>query len=144
MKKIRIIFYAIFLLFLTSLPLTLPALAADEGPVSSETAGNITKQNDAFLKTSGISSSSSVSSIAAIIIETLLGLLGIVFIVLLVYAGFQWMTAEGNEEKVEKAKGTIVRAIIGLAIIIAAYSITYFVFNALNGAAGDGGANLPG
>jgi hypothetical protein len=143
MKNIKTVFFSMALLLTACLPLVAPAWA-DEGPINSNTVSNVNKQTDAFLGSAGISSTSSVSSIAAIIIETLLGLLGIIFVVLMIYAGVQWMTAEGNEEKVEKAKGTIVRAIIGLAIIIAAYSITYFVFNALNGAAGDGGANLPG
>jgi amino acid permease len=65
----------------------------------------------------------------------MLGLLGIIFVVLLVYAGIQWMTAEGDEVKVEKAKSTITRAIIGLGIIITAYAITYFIFNLINDAA---------
>jgi len=95
-------------------------------------------QDTAFFGTSGLRGAS-VDSIVANIISIFLGLLGIVFVVLLIYAGFQWMTAEGNEEKVEKAKATITRAIIGLAIVIAAYAITYFVFNSLNSAAGSGG-----
>lgn len=73
-------------------------------------------------------------------ISAFLGLLGIIFLVLIIYAGFEWMTAQGDEEKVTKAKDTLTRAVIGLVIIIAAYSITYFVFSSLP--SGDGsGAN---
>ena len=46
------------------------------------------------------------------------------------------MTAAGDEEKIKKATNTIRSAIIGLLIIIAAYSITYFVFQNLPGASG--------
>jgi Type IV secretion system pilin len=63
---------------------------------------------------------------AAVIIRTALQLIGIVFLVLMLYAGFLWMTAGGNEESVTKAKNIIKASIIGLAIIFAAYSITYF------------------
>lgn len=63
------------------------------------------------------------------IIEAFLGLLGVIFIILIIVAGFNWMTASGDEEKVRKAKETIRRAIIGLLIVVAAYSITYFVFS---------------
>ena len=73
-------------------------------------------------------------------ISAFLGLLGIIFLVLIIYAGFEWMTAQGDEEKVTKAKDTLTRAVIGLVIIIAAYSITYFVFSSLPG--GEGGNNL--
>ena len=72
----------------------------------------------------------------ATVIKAVLGLLGIIFIVLLVLAGFNWMTAAGDEEKVTKAKNTIMCAVIGLIIIIAAYAITVFVFKNLPGGGG--------
>ena len=77
------------------------------------------------------------------VISAFLGLLGIIFLILIIYAGFEWMTAQGDEEKVTKAKDTLTRAVIGLIIIIAAYSITYFVFSSLPGGEG-GGSGLIG
>ncbi len=65
------------------------------------------------------------------IIETVLGFLGIVFLVLIIYAGFTWMTAGGDSDKVLKAKETIKRSIIGLVIVIMSYSLTYFIFSNL-------------
>ena len=79
-------------------------------------------------------SSSGIANIIQTVISAFLGLLGIIFLVLIIYAGFEWMTAQGEEEKVTKAKDTLTRAVIGLIIIIAAYSITYFVFQSLSGA----------
>src|SRR3989338_1466684 len=61
------------------------------------------------------------------IIRAFLGLLGTIFLVLLVYAGYLWMTAGGNEEDVTKAKKLIFQAIVGLAIVMGAYAITAFV-----------------
>jgi len=81
---------------------------------------------------------SSLSGIVAAVVKALLGLLGVIFLVLIIYAGFNWMTAQGDEEKVTLAKDTLTRAVIGLIIIIAAYSITYFVFSSLPGG-GEGG-----
>lgn len=66
-------------------------------------------------------------------VSAFLGLLGIIFLILIIYAGFLWMTAQGEEEKVTKAKDTITRAVIGLVIIVLAYAITYFVFSSLPG-----------
>ena len=74
-----------------------------------------------------------LAGIVATVISTFLGLLAVIFIILMIIAGYSWMTAAGNEDKVSKAKDTIKRAIIGLIIIIAAYSITYFVFRNLPG-----------
>ncbi len=65
------------------------------------------------------------------VIQTLLAMLGVVFVILVIYAGFTWMTAQGNEEKVKKAKGTLTSAVIGLLIVFASYVITSYVINAL-------------
>lgn len=63
------------------------------------------------------------------IINVALGLLGILTTGLMIYAGFNWMTAGGNEEKIETAKKTMWAAVIGLIIILSAWSITQFVLS---------------
>jgi hypothetical protein len=65
------------------------------------------------------------------IINVLLGFLGIVLLGYLLYAGFLWMTAGGEEENVTKAKSMIKNSIIGLVIIVAAFAISSFVLQAL-------------
>lgn len=74
--------------------------------------------------------SRNIIEVVAGIINVSLGLLGIVFVVLLVYAGFLWMTANGNEDNIAKAKKTIFAAILGLVLILSAFAITQFVFTA--------------
>jgi cytochrome bd-type quinol oxidase subunit 2 len=69
--------------------------------------------------------------IAASIIKVALSLLGTVFFILMIYAGFLWMTARGEEAKVEKAQSTIRRAVIGLAIVMGAYAATIFITQSL-------------
>lgn len=65
--------------------------------------------------------------IAANIINIVLGFLGILSVCLILFAGFKWMTAAGNEERVNEAKKLLVAAVIGLLIILAAYAIAAFV-----------------
>ncbi|MFH1412602.1 MAG: hypothetical protein ABIG10_01045 [bacterium] len=69
-----------------------------------------------------------VDPIIANIIAVVLSFLGVIFIALMIYGGYLWMTATGNEEQVDKARNLIKAALIGLLIVIAAYAITYFVF----------------
>jgi len=64
-------------------------------------------------------------------ISIILGVLGVILVLIVIYAGFWWMTAQGDEKKVEKAKKMIYNAIIGLVIIFAAYAITNFVLDQL-------------
>lgn len=73
----------------------------------------------------------SVPELIGQIINVFLGLLGVLFLGLIIYAGFKWMTAQGAEEDVKQAKQTIERAVVGLAIVLAAYAISYFVVAAL-------------
>ncbi|MEA2064865.1 MAG: hypothetical protein U9O66_01030 [Patescibacteria group bacterium] len=68
------------------------------------------------------------------IINIFLSFLGIVFVVLTIYGGFLWMTAQGNDEQVGTARKIIIRSAIGLAIILAAYTITWFVMEQLSSA----------
>ena len=70
------------------------------------------------------------------IIKYILSFLGVIFLILMIYGGFLWMTAHGNEEQVKKAKALITNATIGLAIILAAYAITWFVVDRIVNATG--------
>lgn len=63
------------------------------------------------------------------IIKVALSLVGTIFLALTVYAGFLWMTASGDESKVEKAQNILRSAVIGLVIALGAYGITTFVVN---------------
>ncbi len=60
-----------------------------------------------------------------------LSLIGVLFLVLMIYGGFRWMIARGNDTEIEKAKHLIEAAIMGLIIVVAAYAITTFVGNIL-------------
>jgi|WetSurMetagenome_2_1015567.scaffolds.fasta_scaffold299529_2 hypothetical protein len=71
--------------------------------------------------------------IAGTVVSTLLGLLGIIFIVLIIFAGISWMTAGGEEAKVEKAQKILKNAIIGLIVTASAYAIYYVIHLALMG-----------
>ncbi|MFZ2804678.1 MAG: pilin [Patescibacteria group bacterium] len=79
----------------------------------------------------GITGQQDLPTIIGRIINIALGFLGIVFLVLLLYAGFEWMTAQGDEAKVKKARSMITQAIIGLIIIVAAFAISNFVLSSL-------------
>ena len=61
------------------------------------------------------------------IIQWVLGILALIAVVMVIIGGFQWMTAGGNEEKVEKAKKVISAAVIGLIIVLLAWAIVIFV-----------------
>ena len=72
-----------------------------------------------------------LTAVIGAVIQGALALIGVIFLALMLYAGYHWMTARGEEEKVEKAKDTIQRAIVGIIIVVGAYAIWLFIFNQL-------------
>ncbi|MFA5128278.1 MAG: pilin [Patescibacteria group bacterium] len=110
----------------------------------SSTAVNTITANDlglSYAADTGLASTD-IRSIIANIIRVALGLLGIVVLVLMIYAGFLWMTAAGNEEQIEKAKKILKNAVIGLAIILMAYAIVAFVIKMLGIGEGAGSGEV--
>ena len=69
--------------------------------------------------------------VAASFVKIFLGFLGIVFVILLIFAGFKYMTARDNAEEVKKALTTIRYAIIGIVLILVAWSIAVYVTDTL-------------
>ncbi|MBI3290911.1 hypothetical protein HYZ76_01355 [Candidatus Falkowbacteria bacterium] len=64
-------------------------------------------------------------------INLLLGFTGFLFLLLLIYAGWLWMFARGNEEQVSKAKKITREVIIGLIIILLARLSTELILYAI-------------
>ena len=95
-----------------------------------------------FAAGTGLSNAKDIRIIIAEIIRIIIGFLGIIAVGLIIYAGWLWMTSEGNEEKVAQAKKILINAVIGLAIIFSAFAIASFVLNALNNKYGSGGGTF--
>lgn len=72
------------------------------------------------------------------VIKGALVLVGTIFLILMVYGGYIWMLARGDEAAAKKAKDIITMAIIGIIIVLAAYTITYFIVYRLTAATGAG------
>lgn len=60
-------------------------------------------------------------------VGVILNFVGVIFLILMIYGGFMWMTAAGNDEQIGKAQKIIASAIIGLIIVASAYAITTLV-----------------
>jgi len=67
------------------------------------------------------------SAVTGNVVNMIFIFVGLVFFALMVYAGLRWMTARDQADKVEKARNTMIAAVIGLIIVVAAYAITNFL-----------------
>lgn len=120
-----------FLLFTTLFTTLLFAQVCLAAPKINELTPGIAEKGG--YEVAGIDDTSFSKTVGSII-QIVLSLVGTIFVALTVYAGFLWMTAGGEDEKVTKAKDILQAAVIGLAITLAAYSITFFITNSLIGA----------
>ena len=64
-------------------------------------------------------------------VAAFIGMVGALALLVFVYAGIMYMTA-GSSDRVKQARDTMKYAVIGLALIIFAYALTNFFFNALS------------
>lgn len=69
--------------------------------------------------------------IAANVINVILGFLGLMAVVIILAGGFKWMTASGNQDRVEEAKKLISAGIIGLVIVMASFGMAVYVIKSL-------------
>ena len=72
-------------------------------------------------------------NIAANIMNWFFVIAAFLCIAVIVWAGVTYATAGGDEEKVTKAKQRLIYGIIGIAVVVAAYAIIYFIQNTLSG-----------
>lgn len=137
MRRLRFTIATALLLFFSFIT----TAHADEPAVGGAAAGSLMGRLRRVGGTTGagLDTGTNVTTFAEIvgkIINGAMGLLGVIFVAQMVYAGYLWMTASGEEEQLTKAKNIIKRSIIGLAIVLAAWAITSFVLSRLTAATG--------
>lgn len=72
-----------------------------------------------------------VTELIARVIKAALGLVGSVGLLMFLYGGFTWMTAGGNEKKVDQGKQVLTWAVLGLIVIFTSYAVLSFVIERL-------------
>jgi len=139
----RIIKYSLSLIFL-SMCLTLTPVgddfkAADQAKAAgwwdTVSQGGLNDVGKAYGQTGTPTERNDIRVMVARVIRIVLELLGVIALAIIMYAGFKWMTAGGDETKIEEAKKQLTNGVIGLVIILAAFAIATFVFNQLQYAA---------
>lgn len=78
-----------------------------------------------------ISSLNDIWLIVAAIIEILLRVSSLVAIAFIIYGGFQYLTSQGEPDKTNRARQTLMNAVIGLIIAILAAVIVNFIASSI-------------
>lgn len=82
-------------------------------------------------QTGGESIMSLPEFVGTYVIKPILGLTGTLLFALMTYAGFLWVTAQGDSKKVQKAKDILVECVVGTVILVGAYALSNFIITQL-------------
>ncbi len=93
------------------------AFAANEGFTTTAAATGVASGTESELITS--------------VTNWVLGITGAIAVLFIIYGGFRYITASGNQTQMEQAKNILIKAIIGLVIVLVAYVIVTAVVGAL-------------
>lgn len=119
MKKIaKYLLSLVFVLSLVAIPAA--SFALTETQVGIETTGPAASL--------GLGAATPVQT-ATKLINTAMVFLGLIAVGIVLLAGFKWMTAGGNEDKVGEAKKLMASGVIGLIILLSAWGIAKYVIS---------------
>lgn len=124
-------FFSLFLIiFCASLILPVGMINIQPADATALTTANLL--NTATIGESGLSTSTTnLKTMIMKVIGIVLGFLGIIAVIIVIVGGFKWMTSGGAEDKTKAARDLIVSGMIGLVIVLIAYTIVHFVSEAL-------------
>jgi len=123
----NLLIYAFFLI-LAGLTIALPVLA------QSELFSDMMDGLEGFNSHAGLPDIG-LKNLVGFLIKQALSLLGVLAFFIVMYGGFLWMISGSNEDRKSSAKNVFKNGLIGLIIIILAYSIVTYVFNVFQAAA---------
>lgn len=66
--------------------------------------------------------------VVAQVVNVFLRLLGLLSVLFMLYGGWIWIWARGNDEEITRAKDIIRGSIIGLIVILSSYGVMQWVF----------------
>ena len=108
--------------YVDAIPKSIPSKSIPPKPIP--TVGSITNP-------ANISGSNIISTLFNDILPIVYGLLGVIVIALISYAGFLWMTSNGDTQKIARAKSVLTGVVIGVSIIALAYAISLLAVSIL-------------
>ncbi len=97
-------------------------------PVQAESCGSAKQCITDGLTASGTSTTpNSFSSVLTTVTNILLFLMGAISVIMIIVGGIRYATSQGDQTQMQSAKNTILYAVIGVVVSIAAYAIVSFV-----------------
>lgn len=84
-------------------------------------------------KSAGPTSVSALQTLIKQIADWFQAIVLVIAVIMLIWAGFTWMTAGGDAEKLGQARSRLIYGLIGIAIVLFAYAAEAFITSLLGG-----------
>ena len=97
-------------------------------PISVSAAGEL---NEGATAAHNADTPTSLTKVIGDITNVALFIIGAVSVLMLIYGGIRYTISGGDEKAITSAKNTILYAVIGIVVAVAAYAIVNFVITAL-------------
>lgn len=127
MKKVAAAITAISFLTLTSI-----AMAQSPGTGVVPPAGGNQRNVQVAFPGLGVNPGSTIGTIISNALKAIFIVGALAVLLMLVWGAFQWITSGGEKESIGKARGRIIAALVGLAILALAFLITVVVGQVVN------------
>src|SRR5947209_5410765 len=135
LNKIKKSFLAlsVSLALLVTVPVALPAATAyADSTITNGVCGGATDLTVDSSKTASDcandkTATGSANTLITDVLQILSVVIGLVAVIMIMIGGFHYVTSGGSQEKVKKAKETLLYAIIGIIIVVLAQTIVKFV-----------------
>ncbi len=127
--------------YLASILLALTLIAFAQ-PVSATSAAQRIRDalygtaEEAGYETFSENAGDTIPEVVGNIINLVMSALGTIAVLLILYAGYLWMTAGGNDDQISKSKSILKQVTVGLIVLALGYAIVSFVVTQISGAAG--------
>ena len=84
-----------------------------------------------------------LGDLIAQVVKAALGLTAVLAVAYIVYGGFLYITAAGDESQIKAGKQAVIGAVIGIVVIGVAYALVAFVLGAIGGGGSGGASTIP-
>jgi type IV secretion system pilin len=123
MTKRHILVIGVFLLSLTTCAIAPATVAAIDS--------NAKEKFNSSVGGTGGSDATALPELIKNTINIMLYIAGVIAVVIIVVGSLRFVTSEGDAQAANKAKNSVVYALVGLVVAVLAYAIVNFVLNGL-------------
>lgn len=92
-------------------------------------ADGLSNVQSGVTKTKDAAGGLSMQTVISTVIGTMLFIVGLLAVVMLIYGGIRYVTSHGDKAQVTAAKETIMYAVVGLVVTIAAFAVVQWITN---------------